>query len=828
MMEVWQEKTVAEIEEELNTNSKWGMTSDLVSQKKSDKPKKQAKGKMIQFFLSAVADPFHILMLIVSLILMVQGRAVFGTLAIVIMLIRSLYMTARRVSYESAKIKAQKLRIPNITVLRDGEEQTISADLTAEGDIVILRAGDIVYFPLKIAENDGLIFLPQNAEQDYEITDDDKAVNVALPGMKVAFGEGKGIVLDSTFTSEEFEQDEKLPNLLTGTPLLVWTAVSLFLSLLASAVSIAKGNDVIDCAVSAVGLFLVTCPLSLPDGFKLCSIEGLKKINSSAVLTPLCAKKLREAKYIGLGENDIASKKLKFRGVITSYNEFNADYPYSGQDRAVLKMIEEMACLCTNAELKNGLYDGSLQEKAIIEGSSSNGVFKELLVTKYPRLFEKQTDSHQTVGVKIQDGVRVISMGEPREILSMCDSFLADGEVLKITDEMQSEMLKKEQELKDTGNYVTALAFSDNEKDTGHEKTNLCFLGLILVSHQADSSKLSFIKKCRSANLKPLLFTALEKENAEVIASFYTKNPYILSGEELDSLTDRDLKHIISKADGFAGLSAQQKVRALSMLKENGQAVLYPAVTADDILFQSKAYVSIAPDNASQNLKRMCDGTVQFMEQIPEIKKATVNLYRNQNNLLGHNIAIKSGILISSLLTALCLPYGQNEFLQYLWLGIFIMPLTNYMILKAEDNSKGINEKSAMRSSIISGAIIGALAFIVSLISYFSASEMVAKGMMFFIFVSAVLVFGHSSQTTRLLVTDALKNKNGIVSATSLLILTFVISFVPPLAESFSLTGTNGFSILFAILFIAILTILSDIMKWIEYKINKKEIQNGR
>ncbi len=829
MNEAWQEMTIEQTEEKLNTNIKWGMTSELAEEKRKQKPAKQIKRSPLHFFLSSIAEPFHILMLIVALLLMVEGRAVFGVLTVALLIVRSIYLSLRLASFENVKVKAQKLRVPSLAVLRDGNEITVSADSMVEGDIEVLRAGDIVCFPMKIAEDNGLIFLPPDAGEDYLITDDDKMVDIALPGMKVAFGEGKGIVLDNTYTYEEVQQSEKLPEFLQGSRFLVWTAISLFLSLLVSAISIAKGNDVIDCFLSAVGVFVATCPLAIPDGFKLCNMEGLQKINTSAVLSPLSAKKLREATFIALTEKDVASSKLKMRGVITSYNEFNMDYIYSGQDKAVLKMIEEMACICTDLELQNGLYQGDELDKAVIDGANKHGVFKETLAEKYPEVFRKQTDNHTTVGVEIPNGVRVISKGDVKEILGMCDSIMTDGDVVKIDMNMQSAMLNKAEQLAETGSYVFAIAFSDNEKGTEHEKTNLCFLGLICISHQADSSKLAFIKKCRAAQLEPLLMTSLEKEKAEVIAGFYIKTPYILTGEEIDNLTDKDLKQIIGRADGYAELSSAQKVRVLSLLKESGQNVLYPAETEEDILFESRAYVSIAPDNAPQNIKRVCDGTVSHLAQIPEIKKATINLYRNQNNLLAHNFAVKLGILLCLLLASICLPYGPADLLQYWWLGILIIPLNNYMILKAEDLGLGTTETKAKYSSLINGVLIGVIGFIIQFSSYFSLADMsfylageLATGMTFWFMLIAILVLGLQAQSAKLFTAEGFKNKKGLLMALICIIATLVVQFVTPITEQFLLTIMQSVKLLWVPLFAVIMIILTDLIKWILFKIGKK------
>ena len=829
MMEVWQDLTVEQTEEKLNTNIKWGMTEELAEEKKKEKPAKQIKRSVLNFFLSSVAEPFHILMLIVAVFLMVEGRAVFGVITVALLVVRSIYLSLRLASFESVRVKAQKLRVPTLAVMRDGNEISVSADSMVEGDVQILRAGDTICFPVKIAEDNGLIFLPADADEDYAITDDDKMVDIALPGMKVAFGEGKGIVLDNTYTYEEVQQSEKLPEILQGTPFLVWTAVSLFLSLLVSAISIAKGNDVIDCFLSAIGVFVVTCPLAIPDGFRLCNMEGLQKINTSAVLSPSSAKKLRDAKFIALTEKDVASSKLKMRGVITSYNEFNMDYIYSGQDKAVLKMIEEMACLCADLKLENGLYQGDELDKAILDGANRHGVFKETLEERYPEVFRKQADDHITVGVKIPNGVRVISKGDVKEIIAMCDSIMTDGDIAKIDTNFKSAMLNKAEQLAETGSYVSALAFSDNEKDTEHEKTNLCFLGLICISHQADSSKLAFIKKCRAAQLEPLLMTSLAKEKAEVIAGFYIKTPYIITGEVIDNLTDKDLKQTVTKVDGYAELSSAQKIRVLSVLKESGQNILYPAETEEDILFESKAYVSIAPESAPQNVKRLCDGTVSHLTQIPEIKKATINLYRNQNNLLAQNFSVKLGILLCLLLTSLCLPYGPGDLLQYWWLGLLIIPLNNYMILKAEDLGVGASETRAKFSSVTNGVLVGVIGFIIQLSSYFSHSAVslyvageLANGMAFWFMLVAIIVSGLQAQSTKLFTADGYKNKKGLLMALICVIATLLVQFINPLSEQFLLVAVKSPKLLWMFLALIVMIVLTDLIKLVLFKFRKK------
>ena len=233
MKNEWQTLSAREIEELLDTNTDLGMSESLAEQKREAEHKKKKSGAVSRF-LAQLADVYSVLMIAIAVFLIASGNAAEGLIALAAVLVKGVCFSVRAAKlcdYEE-KLKMQKM--PRITVVREGKEWLIPVCDAVSGDVVRLNGGDEVYFPMRIVSGDGLITLPENAPADYEISDADKNPEFVLPAMRIAFGEGKGVVMENTYVpsasqkTDERKKFEKIIYLASGAVFLPEATVRAF------------------------------------------------------------------------------------------------------------------------------------------------------------------------------------------------------------------------------------------------------------------------------------------------------------------------------------------------------------------------------------------------------------------------------------------------------------------------------------------------------------------------------------------------------------------------------------------------------------------------
>lgn len=809
MKNTWQSLSNEEVEKVFETGIEFGLTEDKVSVRSAGKKRK--KKNVFLCFLSQFATLYHFLLILIAVLLVCAGSAPEGILVLAALITHCVYACVCTMRFEGAMETATRMTMPELTVLRSGEKKKIFADKAVQGDVIFISAGDRVCFPIKIVEDNGLVIVPENAGNDYEISDKDRNLSAAEPGQRVIFGSGKAVVADSLYCPPAYMKKQTQKKI--EDYVYLGTIAAFFFCAVIMLIYSLKGLNPLELILSFVGLFLAVCPLDMLSSLRLCDMESLRKLNKTSTLTKESADVLRDAERIVLKDSDFISERLNLRGIITEYRDFDLNTNYTGDDKAVLKLLQELACLCTAREDEK---DDKV-ERAIVSGAAKNGIYKEILFERYPEKFRIKHAERTTVGVEADGGVRVISAGEVESVMSLSSTILTEGALVPLTDEYKEKMKAKAKEMENSGMYITALAFSDNEKDTNGEKTNLALLGFLGSMLVTESDKTDVIKALGKVELKPLYVTALSKERA-LMAAMPSGLTKVLTGKSIDDRTDRDLEKILPDIDILAEVNEQQEIRVLELLKKSETSVLYPVKEDTDIKMAEHGSLKIALSSVSDWVQRQCGGTVGFMRQIPEIKRAAVNTHRNKNNILKAFMVSKLGILLFALLSAL-FTATPLTFLQLLWVSMVVLPVTNWFLHRKDANSHGVSGKILLVDSLLWGVLFG----IVMTISY------VLNAPMFFMLTLGVLIVGLQAGSGKVFIGGGfLSNKNALFSIGIVFAATVVIQLVPKTAELFVLGNLTVPSVLSLLLGVVLLILGTDALKYIQYLRKEKGRKNGR
>lgn len=178
--------------------------------------------------------------------------------------------------------------------------------------------------------------------------------------------------------------------------------------------------------------------------------------------------------------------------------------------------------------------------------------------------------------------------GAPEIVLSRCKNIFENGKIRKLTKQDNTIILENNEKMARSALRVLGLAFKNMpnakleniSKDTTEE--NLVFLGLTgMIDPPRDEAKEANLK-CRNAGIRTIMITGDHKLTAVAIAKELEmiQNDKVLTGAELDKLSDVEFDNALEDVSVYARVSPEHKLRIVKALKKKGEIV---AMTGDGV-----------------------------------------------------------------------------------------------------------------------------------------------------------------------------------------------------------------------------------------------------
>ena len=206
----------------------------------------------------------------------------------------------------------------------------------------------------------------------------------------------------------------------------------------------------------------------------------------------------------------------------------------------------------------------------------------------------------------------MISTGAVEEIVASCTRVLVDGNVISLKDFSNEKKLAIERELNEEGFRVIAVAY----KETNFEKKifsisdedELIFVGFLAFFDPPKQSARETIKDLEELGVKIKILTGdneiVTRKTCEDVGLIVSK---ILSGKDIEKLSDEELKKEIEDVLVFAKLSPYDKERIIKSLRSNDHIVGFLGDGINDSLSLIAADVGISVDTAADIAKESSD-----------------------------------------------------------------------------------------------------------------------------------------------------------------------------------------------------------------------------
>lgn len=474
--------------------------------------------------------------------------------------------------------------------------------------------------------------------------------------------------------------------------------------------------------------------------------------------------------------------------------DYHGADPY--KDKGPLKELLRCAALCNNAVLTKkgiqvaGLFRGKGQdsiwgiegdptEGALLVAAAKAGVWREALERKEQRVAEIPFESERkrmTVIYKNKEEYKAYVKGAPDVVLGLCSREMTKDGVVELTSERRKQILFYNDEMASHALRVLALGLKDVRRGepNGDVENDLIFLGLTGMIDPPRTSAVKAIKVCQAAGIKPVMITGDHKLTAQAVAKelgiIRGFNERVVTGIELDQMTDEDLSHIVMNISVFARVAPRDKLRIVRALKKNGQIVAMTGDGVNDAPAVKEADIGVAMGQTGTDVTKEASAMVISDDNFAAIVAAVEEgrgIYDNIRKFIRYLLSCNLGEVLTMFLgtlTGLPLPLLP---IQILWVnlvtdGLPAMALgvdgTEPDIMKRvprqpEESvfARGLGQKILIRGTIIGLATL--FVFVIGLwygVGLLAARTMAFTTLVFLSFFMSLIASRNAAESLRL------------------------------------------------------------------------------
>lgn len=681
---------------------------------------------------------------------------------------------------EEQKILAEDLVIGDIILLEEGDK--ISADarlietsdlqvdqstLTGESNPVRKIKDAVLTEDLTKAEMPNLIFAGTNVSEG-----NGKAVVTEI-GMRTEFG--KIANLTQNMEKEESPLQKELNRLTKQISII---AISFGVFFFVSALFFVK-QPMASAFIFALGMVVAFIPEGLLPTVTLSLAMAVQRMSKRNALV----KKLSSVETLGstsvictdktgtLTQNEMTVSNLwlakdEFEVTGVGYSAkgdiLKGGKKITANDNEDMKLLLTGAALCSNARLLppneesarfTVLGDpteaclGVVAEKAGISIPKTAQLTPRLRELPFESRRKRMTTIHELE--KPVEGTRRIAYvkGAPKEVMKLSESIRINGTVQPMTEAMRNEIMEANDRYARNGLRVLAVAYRLLHKEDNIPtalsaytpeiiEQNLIFVGLIVMADPPRPEVADAVEECRRAGIRIVMITGDYGLTAESIAKrigiVKGPNPRVLSGLELEEISDEQLKVYLKDEIIFARVAPEQKLRVVSNLQEMGEIVAVTGDGVNDSPALKKADIGVAMGIAGTDVAKEAadmiltdDNFASIVHAIEEGRAVYSNIRKFLLYILNSNVpeAVPSALFLFSR-GAIPLPLTVMQILT-IDLGTDMLPALG---LGTEKPEKGImdlpprNQKEPLlnRKLVLKAFLwYGILGSITSIFSYF-------------------------------------------------------------------------------------------------------------
>ncbi|MGM9625552.1 MAG: calcium-translocating P-type ATPase, PMCA-type [Eubacteriales bacterium] len=665
----------------LSTDAENGLTEQEASSRRTEyganKLREKKKKTVLRRFIDQFRDAMILILIAAAVISFIvactegEPKEFFEPILIILIVVLNAVMGVMQESKAEKALDAlRNLSAPHARVIRDGTESVIDAADLVPGDIIKLEAGDFIPADARLLHSVSLKSeesaltgesVPSEKDADAEVKADaplgDRS-NMVFSGCSVTYGTAAAVV---TGTGMDTEMG-KIANLLDGeedtqTPLQHKLAqLGKYLGIMALAacavifiVGVACGTPVMEIFMIAVSLAVSAIPEGLPAIVTVVLSIGVQRmVKKNALIRRLPAVETLGSASVICSDKTGTLTQNRMTLVSAYLDEGHGTEEIGSGNSDAVKRLLTLGTLCCDGSVvfheNKEEHIGDPTETAIVYAAYKNGMTKEELNERYPRLAEIPFDSDRKLMTTVNrmDGKNIVIVKGAFDML-MPRCIKGDMEAARAMCESMSEKALR----------VLAIAYKETDKvpdaPTSDElESGLCFAGLVGMIDPPRPEARDAVAVCRQAGIKPVMITGDHVVTASAIAKdlgILQEDDRAITGAQLDAMTDTELDASVEHISVYARVSPENKIRIVKAWQRKGQVVSMtgdgvndaPALKAADIgCAMGITGTDVAKGAADMTLTD--DNFATIVDAVREGRGIYANIRKVVGFLLGTNI----------------------------------------------------------------------------------------------------------------------------------------------------------------------------------------------
>jgi Mg2+-importing ATPase len=590
-------------------------------------------------FFHAFSNPLVLILVIAAVISAFMGEAVDAGIIGVIVLLSAIIDVTQTYRSQQAMERLRDRVAPTATVLRGGEWKEIQRREVVPGDIIRLSAGDLVPADARLlvtrdlyvqqaaltgeslpcekgatgepasakAEARNMVFLGTS------VVSGTATAEVVATGPRTAFGD---ISARLAAHPEETAFDHGLRNF---SQLLARTVLFLVIFLIVA--SILRHRDPFQSLLFAVALAVGLTPEFMPMITSVTLSKGAVAMAHKKVIV----KHLSAIQNLG-SLDVLCSDKTGTLTAGTMSLDRSLD-PFGNPSQRAL----ELAYL--NSKFETGIR--SPLDDVILRQAPPPKMEGYTKCDEIPFDFERRRLS---VVVERQSQRTLIAKGAPEGFLPLLSAYEQEGRTEPLSQDALKRFQQTSRELNEQGFRSLAVAYVQVPARADYsvaDERNLILAGFLTFSDEplADAAQVMASLKQDGVEVK-VISGDNDRVTGHVCSQVGIASGHILTGDELEGMTDPALGHDVEETHIFARISPAQKNRILLALKHNGHAVGFmgdgindaPSLHAADVGISVSSAVDVARESADvilvePGLRVLHDGIIEGRKAFGNVMK---------------------------------------------------------------------------------------------------------------------------------------------------------------------------------------------------------------
>ena len=719
-----------------------------------------------QLALRQFTSPLVYVLVGVAALTFVLGETTDGLIISFVLVFNAVIGAYQEGRAQSALLALGSYEHTKALVRRGGTEQLIPAEEVVPGDILVVLEGNRIPADARIIStesatvDEAILTGESKPKTKHEsILEDTQAVpgdqtNMLFKGTYMNRGKAIAVAVHTGVRTQIGQISEQVAIYESEIPLqvkirkLARTLVIIVFSVIGvlGIISWIQGYALREIFLTSASLLVAVMPEGLPIVVTLVLAYGVQRMAKSQVLV----KRLQAVEALGR-TNIIAVDKTgtltKNQLTVTRVLMAELDFEVTGTGYSSAGHIKthsdltgyedlrdrfaEFSLLSANAELfsKDGniTIAGDPTEAAMLVFGQKAGYHKPELIAKHPLLdeiaFSYERKYYANLHKASQSNILIVT-GAPEVVLEKCTEVATTQGVRKITTKERDSFRVRMSSESAAGHRVIGLAYRHHD-DASIAETDikqLVWCGAFVMEDVLRKEVPHAMQQAKDAGIKVVMITGDYPSTAQTIAAgagIFQEGDRILTGVDIESMTEADLQKAVLEASVFARVTPEHKLRIIQAFRGSGQLVAMTGDGVNDVPSLVAADLGVAMGKVGTEAAKAAGDIVLLDDNFGNIPKAVTEgkrIFYNIKKVVNYLLSANTGevlVIAASIIIGTTIPLNPA---QIVWINLLtdsfiVFPLTTEPArASANRPGKGIllGRRDLVRLTLVAGSMLAA------------------------------------------------------------------------------------------------------------------------